>query len=136
MPRVIEGDGLVQTRYPVRPRTGRPFSSTTSVAIPGAGPPKLHGLSAWMGNGNRKQPTISVPPEMLMMGQRRRPTRSKNHIHEDSSQGSPVEPSRRSDSIGGSSPADLLSTRIAVGETPNVVRRWRSITSHRRIGAG
>src|SRR5580658_7120912 len=104
--------------------------------MPGAGPPRVHGLSAWMGNGNRKLPTISVPPEILIMGHRRRPTRSKNHIHEASSQGSPVEPSNRSDSIGGSSPADLLSTRMAVGETPNVVMRWRSMVSHRRAGLG
>ena len=73
---------------------------------------------------------------MLMIGQRRRPTRSKNQSHDVSSQGSPVEPSRRSESIGGSSPADLLSTRMAVGETPKVVMRWRSIVSQRRIGPG
>ena len=89
--------------------------------MPGAGPPSVQGLSAWIGSGNRKLPTISVPPEILMMGQRRRPTRSKNHSQDVSSHGSPVDPSSRSDSIGGSSPADLLSTRMAVGETPNVV---------------
>ena len=37
--------------------------------MPGAGPPSVHGFSACMGSGNRKQPTISVPPEMLMIGQ-------------------------------------------------------------------
>ena len=71
-----------------------------------------------------------------MMGQRRRPTRSKNQSQDLSSQGSPVEPRRRSESIGGSSPADLLSTRMAVGETPKVVMRWRSMISHKRAGPG
>src|SRR4029079_2145891 len=118
MPRVMEGAGAVQTRYPLRPRTGTPFSSTTSVAIPGAGPPSVHGLSGWIGRGIRRLHEISVPPEMLMMGQRRRPTRSKNHSHDLSSQGSPVDPRRRSESIGGRSAGDLLSPRRAGGETP------------------
>src|ERR1700690_936318 len=100
MPRVMEGGGRGQTRQPFGPRTGVPLSSTTSVAIPGAGPPKVHGFRPWMGSGNRKLPTISVPPEMLMMGQRPRPTRSKNHSQDASSHGSPVDPNRRSDSIG------------------------------------
>ena len=64
---------------------------------------------------------ISVPPEMLMMGQRRRPTRSKNQSHDFSSHGSPVEPSSLSDSMGGNSPAAFASSRTAVGETPRVV---------------
>src|SRR5262249_9094425 len=104
--------------------------------MPGAGAPSEHGFSDWIGSGKRKHPAISVPPEMLMIGQRRRPMRSKNQSQLASSQGSPVEPSRRSDSIGGSSPADLLSARIAVGDTPNIVMRWRSIISQRRAGVG
>ena len=104
--------------------------------MPGAGAPRVQGLSGWMGSGNRKLPTISVPPEILMMGQRRRPTRSKNQSHEFSSQGSPVDPRRRSESIGGRSSADLLNTRMAVGETPKVVMRWRSIISQKRAGPG
>src|SRR5262245_40556588 len=118
MPRAIDGAGLVHTRYPILPRTGFPESSTTSVAIPGAGPPSEHGFRLWIGSGSRKQPTISVPPEILMMGHWRRPTRSKYHIQDASSHGSPVEPRRRSDGIGGGSPACLLSMRMAVGEMP------------------
>src|ERR1039458_3088402 len=89
-----------------------------------------------MGSGKRKQPTISVPPEILMMGQRRWPTRSKNQSQEASSQGSPVEPSRRSEGMAGGSPAALLKTRMAVGETPKVEMPWRSIISQRRMGPG
>ncbi len=70
------------------------------------------------------------------MGQRRRPTRSKSQSQDVSSHGSPVDPRRRSDSIGGSTPADLLSMRMAVGETPKVVIRWRSMISHSRAGLG
>src|SRR5437588_8016438 len=95
----MDGAGLVQTRCPIWPRTGWPESSTTSVAMPGAGEPSVHGFSGWMGSGNRKQPTISVPPEMLMIGQRRLPACSKNQLYEVSSQGSPVDPSSRNDDI-------------------------------------
>src|SRR5580700_5563465 len=108
----MEGEGAVQTRYPLRPRTGTPFSSTTSVAMPGAGPPRVQGFRDWIGSGNRKQPTISVPPEILIMGQRLWPTRSKNQRHEASSQGSPVDPSNRSDGIGSGEMSALLNTRM------------------------
>src|SRR5260370_40680531 len=99
MPRVIEGAGFVQTKYPILPRTGCPESSTTSVAMPGAGAPNEHGFSDWIGNGNRKQPTISVPPEILMIGQRRFPIFSKNHEYDVSSHGSPVGPRSRSEGM-------------------------------------
>ena len=71
-----------------------------------------------------------------MIGQRRRPTRSKYQSQEASSQGSPVEPSSRSDSIARQFAADRRSTRMAVGETPKVVMRWRSMISHSRAGVG
>ena len=88
MPAVMDGAGFVQTRYPVLRRTGLPRSSTTSTAMPGEGPPSVQGFNGWMGSGSRKQPMISVPPEMLMMGQRRFPMFSKNQSHDVSSQGS------------------------------------------------
>src|ERR1051326_2794192 len=136
MPRVMDGAGLVQTRYPMRPRTGRPFSSTTSVAIPGAGAPSVHGFSSCMGSGNRNEPTISVPPEMLMMGQLPPPTRSKYNLQDLSSHGSPVEPSKRSDGIAGSGWSPLIRMRMAVGETPKVVIPCCAIISHKRCGEG
>src|ERR1700682_3439454 len=99
MPRVTEGAGFRQTRYPISPRTDCPDSSTTSVAMPGAGAPNEHGFSDWIGNGKRKHPTISVPPEILIIGHRRFPTFSKSHRYDPSSHGSPVEPKSRSDGI-------------------------------------
>jgi len=36
----------------------------------------VQGFSGWFGIGMRKQPQISVPPEMLMIGQSPPPTAS------------------------------------------------------------
>src|SRR5437773_5342591 len=100
--------------------------------MPGDGPPSVHGLSGWIGSGNRKQPTISVPPEILITGQRPCPTFSKNHRYDVSSHGSPVEPSRRSERICCFGGPLRMSIRIAVGEIPNVVMPWRSTICHSR----
>src|SRR5260370_37404003 len=105
--------------------------------MPGAGAPNEHGFSDWIGNGNRKQPTISVPPEILMMGQRRFPTFSKNHGYDVSSHGSPVEPRSRSDGIADCFAESLrINKRMAVGEIPNVVMPCRSMTCHKRPASG
>ena len=54
--------------------TGRapdvPAASKTSVAMPGEGPPRSQAFSGWIGSGDRKQPMISVPPEMFRIGHR------------------------------------------------------------------
>src|SRR2546427_3593409 len=75
-PRVIPGNGLRQTSSPTRPvpPSDRPSSSTTSIAIPSAGPPSEHSLIGCTGVGERKQAPTSVPPEQLMIGQRPPPT--------------------------------------------------------------
>ena len=78
------------------PRIGFPSSSKTSTSMPSPGPPSVHGLSGMTGSGERRQPTISVPPLMLITGQRSPPTRSKYHVHDSGSHGSPVEPRMRS----------------------------------------
>jgi hypothetical protein len=70
----MPGHGLVHTNSPTSPRTGRAWSSNTSTAMPSAGPPSVIGVSASTGWGDRKQAPTSVPPEMLMTGQRPPPT--------------------------------------------------------------
>src|SRR5438067_11027091 len=73
-PRVIPGNGRRQTSSPTSPRTDRPSESTTSIAIPSAGPPSEHALIGSAAVGERKQAPTSVPPEQLMIGQRPPPT--------------------------------------------------------------
>src|SRR5919108_657570 len=89
-PRVIPGNGLRQTSSPTSPRTGLPSASTTSIAMPSAGPPSEHGLIGIAGVGERKQAPTSVPPEQLMIGQRPPPTSSNSHRYGSGFQGSPV----------------------------------------------
>ena len=66
-----------------RPRRSRraswPSSSTTSIAIPSAGPPTEHALIGPTGVGERKHAPTSVPPEQLMIGTREPPTFSASH---------------------------------------------------------
>ena len=96
-------------------------------------------MSSVIGRGDRKHAPTSVPPEMLMTGQRPPPTSLKNHMYGSGFHGSPVEPSTRSDDKSCfrtcSSPAGI-SARIRVGEMPSVVMRWRSTMSQIRSGAG
>ena len=63
---------------------------------PSAGPPSDIGLIGSTGCGDRKHAPTSVPPEMLITGQRFWPTTSKYQRHGSSFQGSPVEPRMRS----------------------------------------
>src|SRR4051794_62257 len=105
--------------------------------MPGEGAPTVHGFSGWMGSGSTNEPTISVPPEMLITGQRFWPIDWKYHMYDVSSQGSPVEPRRRRVFIGNlSGVLPRISMRTAVGETPNVVMRCNPIISHRRFAFG
>src|SRR3954466_10276846 len=93
----MPGHGPLQTSSPTPPRSGAPLSSNTSTAMPRAGPPSDMGLMGSSGCGERKQAPTSVPPEMLMTGQRPPPTTSKYHRQGASFHGSPVDASTRSD---------------------------------------
>src|SRR2546423_2614372 len=94
----MPGHGLVHTSSPTVPGpTGTPRSLNTSTAMPSEGPPSDMGLMASTGCGERKQAPTSVPPEMLITGQRPPPTTSKYQRHGSSFHGSPVDPSARSD---------------------------------------
>src|SRR5438034_8711985 len=92
-PRVMPGNGFRQTSSPTSRRTERPSESTTSIAIPSAGPPREHALIGIATVGERKQAPTSVPPEQLMMGQRPPPTTSCSQRYGSGFQGSPVVPS-------------------------------------------
>ena len=50
------------TSSPTSPRSGRPSASTTSAAMPGAGPEKAAGLSGVSKLPITMPPEISVPP--------------------------------------------------------------------------
>src|SRR6266545_6451531 len=98
MPRVIPGQGFLQTNSPTSPGpTGLPLASQMSMSMPSAGPRSVQGLSSVMGRGDRKQAPTSVPPEMLMIGQRPPPTTFRNHRYGSGFHGSPVEPRMRKD---------------------------------------
>ena len=107
--------------------------------MPSAGPPSEQGEIAWGTWGERKQAPTSVPPEMLITGQRPPPTTSKYHRHGTSFQGSPVDPRTRSDerswAATGSSPC-AISARTSVGETPSTFTPWRATSDHSRSGPG
>src|SRR6476659_8926752 len=94
-PRVIPGNGLRQTSSPTSPRTGLPSASTTSMAIPSAGPPSEHSLIGTAGVGDRKHAPTSVPPEQLMIGHREPPTCSNSRRYGEGFHGSPVVTSTR-----------------------------------------
>ena len=79
MPRVMDGHGLRQTSSPTSPgATGSPSGPSTSIAMPSEGMPSVHSLSGITGIGDRKQAATSVPPDRLMIGQRRSPTTSNS----------------------------------------------------------
>src|SRR5262252_6480588 len=92
----MAGHGFLHTSSPTSPRRGRPSSSKTSTAMPSDGPPRDIGLMGSTGWHERKHAPTSVPPEMLMTGQRFWPTTSKYHRQGTSFHGSPVEPRMRS----------------------------------------
>src|SRR5918995_5083880 len=88
----MPGNGRLHTSSPTSPESTRecPSASTTSIAIPRAGPPSEHSLIGIAGVGERKQAPTSVPPEQLMIGQRPPPTFSKSQRYGSGFQGSPV----------------------------------------------
>src|SRR5438874_7840231 len=95
----MPGNGLRQTSSPTSPvpTSELPSPSTTSIAIPSAGPPSEHALIGTAGVGERKHAPTSVPPEQLMIGQRPPPARSKSQRYGSGFHGSPVVTSTRSD---------------------------------------
>src|SRR5437867_12368359 len=74
-----------------------------------------------------------------MTGQRESPTFRKYHHHGSGFHGSPVDPRTKSDERSfartGSSP-ERIRPRIAVGEIPRCVTRWRSTRDHIRDASG
>ena len=91
-PRVMPGNGLRQTSSPTSPvpTSDSPSSSTTSIAMPSAGPPTEHALIGPIGVGERKQAPTSVPPVQLITGTREPPTFSNSHRYGSGFHGSPV----------------------------------------------
>src|SRR5438093_7576829 len=117
----MPGQGLRMTSSPTAPRTDRPFSSTTSAAIPGHGPMNELGWIGVQVVQPTMPPEISVPPEQLMIGQRDSPTFRKYHHHGSAFHGSPVDPRTKSEERSfarGCSSPERISPRIAVGEMP------------------
>ena len=58
----MPGSGCRITSSPTVPRTVRPSASTTSAAVPIAGPPNEHGLTGVSGLPATIPPLTSVPP--------------------------------------------------------------------------
>ncbi len=77
---------------PTSPLTGAPSVSSTSAAMPRAGPPTETGLSPWSRLTLSMHAPISVPPEMLTIGTLSPPISENSHHHGSGFQGSPVEP--------------------------------------------
>src|SRR3954470_11070011 len=95
----MPGNGLRQTSSPTAPvpTSELPSSSTTSIAIPSAGPPSEQALIGIEGTGERKQAPTSVPPETLISGTRLRPTVSNSQAYGAGFHGSPVVTNVRSE---------------------------------------
>src|SRR5437867_2604400 len=124
----MPGNGFLQTSSPTSPkdrpaRRERASESTTSIAIPRAGPPSEQALMGIAGVGARKQAPTSVPPEQLMIGQRLPPTRSNSQRYGSGFHGSPVVTMIRSDERSASGSPEGISARISVGEQPRIVTR-------------
>src|SRR5436190_16173593 len=118
----MPGNGLRQTSSPTSPdaTSDRPSESTTSIAIPSAGPPSEHVLIGIAGVGERKQAPTSVPPEQLMIGHRPPPTRSESHAYGSGFQGSPVVTITRSEETSAVGSPWGTSARTSVGEMPRI----------------
>src|SRR2546426_12731778 len=88
----MPGKGLRHASSPTSPvsTSDRPLASTTSIAIPSAGPPSEHSLIGIAGVGERKHAPTSVPPEQLMIGQRPPPTWRLSQRYGSGFHGSPV----------------------------------------------
>src|SRR5947207_10458190 len=95
----MAGNGLRQTSSPTSPvpTSELPSASTTSIAIPSAGPPTEHALIGSTGVGERKHAPTSVPPEQLITGTRPSPTVSASQRYGSGFHGSPVVTNARRD---------------------------------------
>src|SRR4029079_18421758 len=133
----MPGTGLRQTSSPTSPvpTSEFPCSSTTSIAIPSAGPPSEHALIGTDGTGDRKHAAISVPPEMLITGTRPPPTVSKSQRYGSGFHGSPVVTNVRNDERSASGSPCGERPRTSVGDRPSEVTRSSS-TSRQRRAAG
>src|SRR6185503_19554290 len=133
----MPGNGFRQTSSPTSPvpTSDRPSPSTTSIAIPGVGPPTEQPLIGSAGDDPRKTAATSVPPVILTIGQRPPPTRSNSQRYGSGFQGSPVVTivRREERSFRGSPCAS--SARMSVGEQPSMVTRSSS-TSRQSRSAG
>src|SRR2546421_3736434 len=129
----MPGNGLRQTSSPTAPVSAieRPSESTTSIALPSAGPPSEQALIGTAGVGDRKHAPTSVPPEQLMIGQRPPPTCSNSHRYGSGFHGSPVVTITRSDERSRRSTSSApcgISARTSVGESPRIDTRSLSTT--------
>src|SRR3954468_5587976 len=122
-PRVIPGKGLRQTSSPTSPvpTSEAPASSTTSIAIPSAGPPTEQALIAPTGVGERKQAPTSVPPVQLITGTREPPTSSKSQREGSGLHGSPVVTNVRREERSAPGAPCGSSARASVGASPRSV---------------
>src|SRR4029077_1911370 len=118
------------------PTSEAPVSSTTSIAMPSAGPPTEQALIGPTRGGERKPAPPSVPPVQLITGTREPPTFSKSQRYGSGFHGSPVVTNVRSDerSLVGSPCGS--SARVSVGEMPSAVTRSFSTVSQIRGGVG
>src|ERR671933_391411 len=130
----MPGNGFLHTSSPTSPRTEFPSASTTSIAIPSAGPPREHVLIGIAGVGERKHAPTSVPPEQLMIGQRPPPTCVCSQRYGSGFQGSPVVTITRSDDRSARGSPCGISARTSVGEQPRIETRSASISCQRRSG--
>src|SRR5207244_12119852 len=116
----MPGNGLRQTSSPTSPvpTSELPSPSTTSIAIPSAGPPSEHALIGTDGTHDRKHAAISVPPERLISGTRPPPTVSKSQRYGPGFHGSPVVTNVRSDEGPGLGSPCGSGARTGGRETP------------------
>src|SRR5882672_4375244 len=137
-PRVIPGNGFRQASSPTSPvpTSDFPASSTTSIAIPSAGPPSAQALIGCTGVVERKHAPTSVPPEQLMIGTREPPTFSNSQRYGSGFHGSPVvtNVSNEERSLAGSPWGS--SARTSVGESPSDVTRSSSTVRQSRSERG
>src|SRR5437870_13181824 len=137
----IAGQRCESTREPRFPTgTGRPFSSTTSAAIPGNGCVADPGfVVVTPGNGVMRIMRVSVCHHVSTIGQRSPPIVLWYHRHASGLIGSPTVLRRRrlerSCFFGHSSP-QRMNARIAVGAVYRIVMSYSSTIRQNRSGSG